>query len=179
MPRAQLFTLGSPINSLARPHSRLSCRNSEAMIPCENLLLHHVSLKRQCWSIIRLIAGLIWPVQEDGGASGLPNTSPSNNAQFQCSVHRDTETSMHCASRYFNALCCIEILKRRSSRKISAVDTVQSPNQFLCSHGVLACSVLCRQLKLDHSRLKYTEVQSQQMAFTQSPSVSNNPKIPT
>ena len=31
----------------------------------------------------------------------------------------------------------------------------------------------------DHWRLKYTEVQSQQMAFTQSPSVSNNPKIPT
>ena len=28
-------------------------------------------------------------------------------------------------------------------------------------------------------RLKYTEVQSQQMAFTQSPSLSNNPKIPT
>ena len=27
--------------------------------------------------------------------------------------------------------------------------------------------------------MKYTEVQSQQMAFTQSPSVSNNPKIPT
>ena len=26
---------------------------------------------------------------------------------------------------------------------------------------------------------KYTEVKSQQMAFTQSPSVSNNPKIPT
>ena len=31
----------------------------------------------------------------------------------------------------------------------------------------------------DQWRLKYTEVQSQQMAFTQSPSVSNNPKIPT
>ena len=31
----------------------------------------------------------------------------------------------------------------------------------------------------DHWRLKYTEVQSQQMAFTQSPSLSNNPKIPT
>ena len=31
----------------------------------------------------------------------------------------------------------------------------------------------------DHRRLKYTKVQSQQMAFTQSPSLSNNPKIPT
>ena len=31
--------------------------------------------------------------------------------------------------------------------------------------------------KGDHWRLKYTEVQSQQMAFTQSPSLSNNPKI--
>ena len=30
-----------------------------------------------------------------------------------------------------------------------------------------------------HWRLKYTEVQSQQIAFTQSPPVSNNPKIPT
>ena len=29
----------------------------------------------------------------------------------------------------------------------------------------------------DHWRLKYTEVQSQQMAFTRSPSLSNNPKI--
>ena len=33
--------------------------------------------------------------------------------------------------------------------------------------------------KLDNWRLKYTEVQSQQMTFTQSPSVSNNPKIPS
>ena len=32
---------------------------------------------------------------------------------------------------------------------------------------------------LDHWRLKYTEVQSQQMTFSQSPSVNNNPKIPT
>ena len=28
----------------------------------------------------------------------------------------------------------------------------------------------------DHRKLKYTEVQSQQIAFTQSPSLSNNPK---
>ena len=31
----------------------------------------------------------------------------------------------------------------------------------------------------DHWRLKYTEVQSQQIAFTQSPSLSSNPKILT
>ena len=38
------------------------------------------------------------------------------------------------------------------------------------------CHVSC---VIDHWRLKYTEVQSQQMAFTQSSSLSNNPKIPT
>ena len=32
-------------------------------------------------------------------------------------------------------------------------------------------------IRWDHWRLKYTEVQSQQMAFTRSPSLSNNPKI--
>ena len=33
--------------------------------------------------------------------------------------------------------------------------------------------------ELDSYIIQYTEVQSQQMAFTQSPSLSNNPKIPT
>ena len=46
---------------------------------------------------------------------------------------------------------------------------------------VLLCSCKRRVniVRCHHWRLNYTEVQSQQMAFTQSLSLSNNPKIPT
>ena len=53
-----------------------------------------------------------------------------------------------------------------------------SPTSATVTHNLVSQTHMPEDTR-DHWRLKYTEVQSQQMAFTQSPSVSNNPKIPT
>ena len=44
-------------------------------------------------------------------------------------------------------------------------------------HCYFRMYICCRLYSTDHWRLKYTEVQSQQMGFTRSPSLSNYPKI--
>ena len=62
-------------------------------------------------------------------------------------------------------------------KNIVDIVIVQKILHSVCVQYVL--EILRTPCNISRPRLKYTEVQSQQMAFTQSPPESNNPKIPT